>query len=94
MTESLYPEQYCQENNLSVRKFAEMLDIPERTLSGYERSERTPTAPLFIKLHNICNVNLNWFVSGEGNMFNSEEDVSEDVLTQKVEAILKKNNLI
>jgi len=80
--------------NLSIKKFAEKLEMSASTITGYERGKRTPTAPLFIKLHNICNVNLNWFVSGEGNMFNSEEDVSEDILTQKVEAILKKNKLI
>ncbi len=86
--------QYLQ---LSMAKFADKLDIPAPTLTCYERGERTPSAQLFIQLHNKININLNWFVSGKGEMFNkSENDCSslkEEVLYE-VRQMLKKEGLI
>lgn len=80
---------------LSVAKLSDRLEIPAMTLTNYERGDRTPSAQLFIQMNKKLNVNLNWFVSGEGEMFNKPkyEDV-EDSLTLKVEEILKKKGLI
>lgn len=71
-----------QELGLSVAKLSEKIDIPAMTLTNYERGERTPSAQLFIQLNTKLNVNLNWFVSGKGKMFNSSqlENISDDVL--------------
>ena len=80
---------------LSVAKLSDKLEIPAMTLTNYERGDRTPSAQLFIQMNKKLNVNLNWFVTGEGEMFNPPkfEDV-EDSLTLKVEEILKKKGLI
>jgi transcriptional regulator with XRE-family HTH domain len=80
-----------QELGLSVAKLSEKIDIPAMTLTNYERGERTPSAQLFIQLNKKLNVNLNWFVSGEGEMFIAPEyeDVKEEVLAE-VDRILKK----
>lgn len=64
-------KQIRKEKKLSVAKMAEMLEIPARTITSYERDERTPSIDFAEKLYKIFNVNSNWFVSGEGNMFNS-----------------------
>lgn len=84
-----------QHYKLSVAKMAEKLDMSAGTLTGYERGVRTPTVPFFILLYEKLNVNLNWLVSGKGEMFNAPTyEQVEDELTQKVEAILKKNGLM
>lgn len=54
---------------LSVAKFAELLEMSASTLTGYERSERTPSWQLFAQLYKKANVNLNWLLTGEGEMF-------------------------
>ncbi|MBQ8635325.1 helix-turn-helix transcriptional regulator [bacterium] len=79
----------------SIDVMANLLEIPSRTLGGYERSERIPSIDLATRLRNKLNVNLNWFVSGEGQMFNAPkfEDV-EDVMEAKVMAILRKQGVI
>lgn len=61
-----------QELGLSIAKFAEKIDIPARTLTTYERAERTPSLKLFTQLCTNANVNINWLVSGNGEMFNNE----------------------
>lgn len=81
--------------HLSVAKLADLLEIPARTITGYERRERTPSWQLFTQLSTKANINLNWFVTGEGEMFNAPkfEDV-QDEITAKVESILKAKGLI
>lgn len=71
-----------QELGLSVAKLSEKLGIPQMTLTNYERGERTPSAQLFIQLNKKLNINLNWFVTGQGKMFNPRqfENISDDVL--------------
>lgn len=85
-----------QKLGLSVAKFADKLDIPAPTLTCYERGERTPSAQLFVQLHKKINVNLNWFVSGDGEMFNQESDLKnfkKEILAE-VRQMLKDEGLI
>lgn len=84
---------------LSVAKFAELLEMSASTLTGYERSERTPSWQLFAQLYKKANVNLNWFVSGEGEMFLSSqsfaseyESVKNDIL-KEVRKMFKEKGL-
>ena len=76
-----------QELGLSVAKFSERLEIPAPTITCYERGERTPSAQLFIQLHLKLNVNLNWFVTGNGEMFNKIN--SSEFQTMKNELIIE-----
>lgn len=81
--------------NLSVEKLSQRLDIPASTLWGYEGGKKIPSIKLCIRLYRVLNVNLNWLVSGKGEMFNAPTyEQVEDELTQKVEAILRKNGLM
>ena len=80
---------------LSVAKLAKQLEMPASTLTNYEYEKREPSYTLFVQMSKNLNINLNWFVSGKGEMFNAPEfEQVEDELTLKVEAILKKNGLI
>ena len=75
----------------SIDELASLLDIPSRTLGGYERNERVPSIDLAVKLKNKLNVNLNWLVSGEGQMFNAPkfEEIEDDIKTYVVSLLEK-----
>ncbi len=78
----------------SVKEMAEILEIPARTLGGYERNERTAAIELVTQLCNKLNVNANWFVTGKGVMFNSQTEIQNDELDKRIEKILKNKGLI
>ena len=81
--------------DISMAKMSVKIDIPARTITSYERSERTPSIEFLTQLCNILNVNANWFVTGVGEMFNPPKfEEVQDELTSKVEDILRKNGLI
>lgn len=50
-------------------EFASKMGILQQQLSKYERGENKPSADFFIKLYENMNVNINWLLTGEGNMF-------------------------
>ena len=56
---------------LSIKAFAELLDMPYRTLQNYLLNERDPSAEVLIKISDVLNVNLNWLMRGKGEVFNS-----------------------
>lgn len=83
------------ELGLSVAKLADKIEIPARTITGYERGERTPSIEFLANLSTILNVNANWFVSGNGDMFNNKQpSVNNDELEQKVVEVMKKYGII
>ncbi len=80
---------------LSVAKLADKIEIPARTITGYERGERTPSIEFLANLSTILNVNANWFVTGNGEMFNNKQpSVSNEELEQKVVEVMKKYGVI
>ena len=76
--------------NLSVAKMAEKILIPARTITGYERGERMPSIEFLANLSTIFNINANWFVSGEGEMFNPKEPRQDEQLEELVARIVEK----
>lgn len=70
---------------LSIKAFAELLDIPYRTLQNYLLNERDPSAEVLIKISDVLNVDLNWLIRSEGSMFRTH--LSEE-LTEKEKAII------
>ena len=79
-----------QELGLSVAKFADKLEMSASTLTGYERGERTPSWTLFTQLYIKTNVNMNWFVSGEGEIFNQKEVQQDEQLEKLIAQIVDK----
>lgn len=76
-------------------EMASHLEIPYRTYTSYERGENKPS---YSMLDNMCkkeNVNLNWFITGQGNMFNAPQfEQVQDELALKVRSILREEGLI
>ena len=85
--------------NLSVAKMAEKIKIPTRTITGYERNERTPSVEFVAQCCTILNINANWFLTGKGEMFlasqnfaSEYENVKNDIL-KEVQKMFKEKGL-
>lgn len=78
-----------KELGLSVAKMADKIQIPARTITGYERAERTPSIEFVTQCCTILNLNANWFLTGEGDMFN-ESAVPNEQLEKLVAQIVDK----
>ncbi|MDH3002285.1 helix-turn-helix domain-containing protein [Pasteurella multocida] len=61
----------CEQKNWKIKEFAELTGLPYRTMQGYIGGEREPNAEGMTALAKV-GINLNWLVSGEGEMFQSE----------------------
>lgn len=91
------------ENLAKVRKttllvqsdFALKLGISPRAYVNYERGERKPPYEVLNKLYEEYNVNLNWFLTGKGEMFNEQQpSTSNEELERKVVEVMKKYGVI
>lgn len=72
---------------LNIKAFAELLDVPYRTLQNYLLNERDPSAEVLIKISDVLNVDLNWLMRGEGEMFRGS--MSESKLNDKEKQLIR-----
>ena len=66
---------------LSQETLAKMLKIGKRTLIDYEKGVSEPKVSVVKSIAEICNVNPNWLLTGEGDMFRRMRDAVEFVPT-------------
>ena len=65
-------KQVMEVKGFNLKTFSEQADIPYRTLQNYILSGREPNAEALMKLHTRLGINLNWLMSGKGEMFGNE----------------------
>lgn len=65
----------------NLKTFAEQANIPYRTLQNYILSGREPNAEALMKLHSRLGINLNWLISGNGEMFDEtkNENITDEL---------------
>lgn len=77
-----------EELNLSAQKMADKLGVSQGSIAQYESAKREPNFNFILQLNIVLNVNLNWFCTGEGNMFNSApENVSSDIKDEIIKTV-------
>ena len=59
--------------NLSQKSFAEKIGVTNRALYNYLYEDRCPSPECLVKMYHLFHVNLNWVLTGEGNMFQNKE---------------------
>lgn len=79
---------------ISRKIFAEKLDLPLSNLSYLESGEREPSRQVLTKMAETFNININWLLLGQGEMFvdgdfNSEKTKKIEELEQKIEFLTK-----
>ncbi|WP_161575416.1 helix-turn-helix domain-containing protein [Beggiatoa leptomitoformis] len=66
-------KKFVEFKGISLKELSEKCDIPYRTLQNYIYEENRKISPeLFIKLNTHFGINLNWLLTGMGEMFESE----------------------
>ena len=78
--------------NLTVAELSEMLSIPARTIGSWERGENPPNEKFMTALIERLNVNINWFLTGKGDMiispsYGSTEDETGDLTKEDYKII-------
>lgn len=77
------------ELRLSAQKLADELSVSISSVQQYERGTREPNYNFLYKLNTVLNVNINWLMTGKGNMFNPPDfEQVQDELTQKMELMI------
>ena len=74
---------------IGQKEFAEKIGIIYQTLSKYERNEIKPTTEILTKLAEIHGININWLLTGNGDMFIREEKKSNTKADEIIEAYEK-----
>ena len=74
---------------IGQKEFAKKIGIIYQTLSKYERSEIKPTTEILTKLTEIHGININWLLTGNGNMFIEKEKKSNTKANEIIEAYEK-----
>lgn len=64
--------------NLTLTVFAKSLNIGKSSLSKIENELTVPSAQTFISLMKRYNINTNWLLTGEGEMFITEYPIAEN----------------
>jgi bacteriophage CI repressor helix-turn-helix domain len=77
--------QVCEAKNWKITDFADQAGIAYRTMQGYIGGEREPNAEGMTGIAK-AGVNLNWLVSGEGEMFTNNTEIID--LTQLEKELL------
>ena len=62
-------KQIIQDNNLNIKDFSHICDIPYRSLQNYLRGERTIGIDALIKINVQLGININWLLTGKGEMY-------------------------
>lgn len=96
MSQGFRLKQIRQNLNLSQESFGKELGFSRQYLSNIENNRDTLNNEKLVKLVKMYNVNLNWLLTGRGEMFNSPEKKETDFdkkVEQKVTEVLNKYGL-
>ena len=72
-----------KEKKLTIQEFSTLIDVPENTISNYERAVRKPSVEYIQILIDKLDANPRWILTGQGEMFLSQEAISLSNLKEK-----------
>jgi phage repressor protein C with HTH and peptisase S24 domain len=59
--------------NKTIAELSGLFEIPERTISNYERGVSSPSVEYINLLHTKFGISLDWLINGEGEIYSSKE---------------------
>jgi transcriptional regulator with XRE-family HTH domain len=68
--------------NLRQNQFAQKLEVSQSFLSYIEKGQRKPSFEFLLSLLSNLKVNLHWFLTGQGEMFNRDD--AEGTLAERL----------
>lgn len=80
------------ELDISAQKLANKLGVSLTSIQQYEAGTRKPNYEFLEKIHSILNINLNWLVSGKGEMFINEQSKTNrtEIDEEQIKALFDK----
>ena len=80
-----------QAKNLTLQELAAIIGSSHGYLSQVERNQKKPGSEILLSLKQHLNVNINWLLTGEGEMFikNNEDIGPVDDITKKILLLLR-----
>lgn len=78
---------------LTLREMAQVLAIPLSTVSKYEQGVIKPGVEILSRVCIKYKVNINWLLTGAGEMFLENEDISKSNSHLKVNALKKDDSM-
>jgi len=79
------------EQRLTQSGLGEIVGLSKQSIANIENGHNNPSTELVIKLIEKLNINANWFLAGEGEMYISQKPEDFSV---KVREVLKSEGLI
>ena len=53
--------------NMTQKEFAELIEVPQPSISAYENDKNNPTMDILVNIANKCNVSLDWLCGVSAN---------------------------
>ena len=67
-------QEFRKKLGFTQKEFAKMFGVSEITMRRYEIGKVKPDIDFILELRNRFNLNINWLLTGEGEMFITEEE--------------------
>lgn len=81
--------------NLTQQELGAVLSVSKQAIANVESGHNNPSIEFIGKLIENLDVNSNWFITGNGNMFNAAQfDAAKGELRAEVMQILKEVGVI
>ena len=83
--------------NLTQLDFGKLLGVTKQAVANVESSHSNPSIAFLSKLIEIFDVNVNWLITGKGNMFNfteTDNNTDKSEFRSEVIKILKEEGLL
>ena len=79
-----------KELDISAQKMADTMGVSRGAIVQYETGKRKPSYEFMEALYKFYNVNLNWLVSSNGEMFMQAKETSDSIDEEKIFAAIDK----
>jgi len=98
--------EFIKAKSLKQLHVAKMTGIAQGTLSNYENNKRLPSTEFLCQLIKLYRLNINWLLTGEGDMFIANashkslnktelhENISNDIIANKIRMLNELGQLL
>lgn len=80
----------CEYYRLSIRGFAEKLELNYTTIFNYMKGTKAPSAEFLCKIKStFVDISADWLLVGEGSMFKEKAQTTEQITRELADAKIK-----
>lgn len=87
-------QQFRKQMRYTQKEFADILGIPQSTLSSYENKHNTPTLENLVSIASKCNVSLDWLCGVSDSLCSLSDSNDVSTVLQKILQFNKENGTV